>query len=182
LLVPLLLRRVAGRLEASFFRRPKLDTYRVEELPLSWPVVLTNTGDSPIAIVAQILTHRCGTKLNRMRFIPRRLHGLADYIVGFVVIGLPLLYGWTGSQRTTVIVLGSFVLVYSICTDYEFGAISLFSFRSHLFFDLLFGFLMLAAPWLLNFSQDSFSPLALIGLLAIFFVATTEVPCKTTEL
>jgi len=34
-----------------------------------------------------------------MRFIPTIVHGLADYIVGLIVVGLPFYFGWTGTSR-----------------------------------------------------------------------------------
>jgi hypothetical protein len=52
-----------------------------------------------------------------MRFIPTLLHGAADYLVGLTVIGLRFYQGWVGSQRASFVVLGTFVIIYSLFTD-----------------------------------------------------------------
>ena len=41
-----------------------------------------------------------------MRFIPTTAHGLADYIVGFIVVGLPFYFAWTGTSRIAFVTLG----------------------------------------------------------------------------
>jgi hypothetical protein len=53
-----------------------------------------------------------------MRFIPTTAHGLADYIVGLVVVGLPFYFGWTGTSRIAFVTLGLLVICYSLLTDY----------------------------------------------------------------
>jgi hypothetical protein len=70
-----------------------------------------------------------------MRFIPTTAHGLADYIVGLMVMGLPFLFGWTGATRVTFASLGILVICYSLLTDYEFGLIRVFRIRFHLLLD-----------------------------------------------
>lgn len=52
-----------------------------------------------------------------MRFVPTLVHGIADYVVGMIVLGLPFYYGLTGSQRMPFVVLGVFVIIYSFFTD-----------------------------------------------------------------
>lgn len=118
-----------------------------------------------------------------MRFIPTRIHGIADYVVALIVIGLPFVYGWTGAQRWTLVALGVFVVLYSLCTDYELGAIPFLRMRSHLLLDAVFGVLMLALPWALNFSQDNVVPMSVIGILGMILTITTKMqPQGSAEL
>ncbi len=93
------------------------------------------------------------------------------------MIGLPFLYGWTGSQRWVLIALGIFLLLYSVCTDYEFGAARLLRVQAHMFLDVIFGLLMLTLPWLLNFSHDSLVPTSVIGVLSLLTVLT-KIPAQ----
>ena len=41
-----------------------------------------------------------------MRFIPTIAHGLADYLVGLIVIAMPIYFAWTGSARIFFLTLG----------------------------------------------------------------------------
>jgi hypothetical protein len=54
-----------------------------------------------------------------MRFIPTTAHGLAGYVVGLIVVGLPFHFAWTGPSRVTFVTLGLLVICYSLLTDYE---------------------------------------------------------------
>ena len=110
-----------------------------------------------------------------MRFIPTRLHGAADYIVGIVVVGLPFYYGWTGPQRAVVAALGVFVILYSLFTDYEAGLVRYLRVRFHLLLDIIFGLAMLSLPWLFNLPGKTSMPFYAIGILALFLAAATEV-------
>jgi uncharacterized YccA/Bax inhibitor family protein len=116
-----------------------------------------------------------------MRFIPTMIHGITDYAVGMIVIGLPFLFGWTGSQRWTLIALGAFAILYSLCTDYELGAVRLVPMRTHLLLDAVFGVLMLVLPWALNFSQDSHLPMSVIGILALILTVTTKTHARDSH-
>src|SRR3984957_19091149 len=85
-------------------------------------------------------------ELTIMRFISTAAHGLADYSVGFIVVGFPFYYGLKGDSRATFVTLGLFVIVYSFITDYELRLLRVLRIRFHLFLDALFGLAMLAAP------------------------------------
>ena len=102
------------------------------------------------------------------------IHGMADYVVGLIVIGLPIFYGWTGAQRWTLMALGVFVILYSLCTDYELGAVRFLRMQSHFMLDAVFAVSMLALPWILNFSQDSIVPMSVIGILGVILTITTK--------
>jgi hypothetical protein len=54
-----------------------------------------------------------------MRIVPTMLHGIADYVVGFIVIGLPLYFELSGTSRMVLIALGVIVVLYSLPTDYK---------------------------------------------------------------
>lgn len=116
-----------------------------------------------------------------MRFIPTTAHGLADYVVGPIVMGLPFLFGWTGASRLTFATRGILVICYSLLTDYEFGLIRVLRIRFHLLLDALFGFAMLAAPTLLRLPNDSRVPVYVIGALSLFLSVTTKIRAQGTR-
>jgi hypothetical protein len=116
-----------------------------------------------------------------MRFIPTMLHGLADYLVGIVVIALPFYFGWTDAPRNTFLALGAFVILYSLVTDYELGLLRYLRIRFHLLLDALFGIAMLAAPTLLDLPADARTPVYAIGVLALLLVFVTKVRAQGTH-
>ena len=115
-----------------------------------------------------------------MRFIPTIAHGLADYLVGLIVIALPIYFAWTGSARIFFMTLGVVVICYSMLTDYEFGLIKILRIRFHLLLDALFGIAMLAAPTLLHLPIDSRAIVYVIGALSILLSFTTKIRAHGT--
>ena len=108
-----------------------------------------------------------------MRFIPTRAHGVFDYLVGFDLIGLPVGFDVSGNGRVALVALGGFVILYSLLTDYEFGAVRFLKLRFHLFLDASSasrcwpypGLAWLLLNWLIS----------AIGLLSLFLAATSKV-------
>jgi len=108
------------------------------------------------------------------------LHGIADYIVGLLVIGLPFFLDLSGSPRLVLIVLGLALILYSLLTDYELGAVRFLRIRFHLLLDALFGIAMLISPWLFDFPADSRWPVYLLGVLALVLTMTTQIRAEGT--
>ena len=117
-----------------------------------------------------------------MRFIPTTAHGLADYIVGFIVVGLPFYFGWTGASRIAFVTLGLLVICYSLLTDYELGLLRILRIRLHLLLDVLFGLGMLAAPTLLRLPNGSRTPVYVIGVLSLVLSITAKIRAQGTQL
>jgi hypothetical protein len=115
-----------------------------------------------------------------MRFIPTIAHGLADYLVGLIVIAMPIYFAWTGSARIFFLTLGVVVICYSMLTDYELGLVKILRIRFHLLLDALFGIAMLAAPTLLNLPIDSRAIVYVIGALSILLSFTTKIRAHGT--
>jgi hypothetical protein len=74
-------------------------------------------GGAQDVSVSDLVKRTRGRRDLIMRFIPTLLHGAADYLVGLTVIGLRFYQGWVGSQRASFVVLGTFVIIYSLFTD-----------------------------------------------------------------
>ena len=114
-----------------------------------------------------------------MRFIPTKIHGFLDYIVGALLIASPWLFHFAagGAETWVLVIMGIIAFVYSLLTDYELGAIHLLSMRTHLFIDLVFGVLLAASPWLFGFADHVYTPHLVFGIFAIVAsLLTKQVP------
>ena len=104
-----------------------------------------------------------------VRFIPTRLHGALDYIIGLILIIAPFMFGFAdGSAAQWVpIILGIGVIGYSLVTDYEFSVARLIPMPMHLALDAGGGLLLALSPWLFGFANFVMWPHLIIGVLEI---------------
>ena len=102
-----------------------------------------------------------------MRFIPTRVHGFLDYLVGLLLIAAPWLFNFArgGAETWIPVILGAGALVYSLFTDYELGAVKRLPMRAHLGLDFVSGLLLAASPWLFGFSDFVWVPHLVLGVL-----------------
>jgi hypothetical protein len=115
-----------------------------------------------------------------VRFIPTLIHATVDYIVGLLLIGLPLLVTIDGPARALTMSLGLFVLLYSLATDYELGVIRFLRIRLHLFLDALSGAILLLLAVAADLPGPARWPYYVIGALALFLSATTRTRAQGT--
>lgn len=104
-----------------------------------------------------------------MRFIPTRIHGVFDYLIGALLIVAPWLLGFAqgGAETWVPVVIGAAVIVYSLLTNYELGVVKVIPMRTHLWLDGIAGAILLLSPWLFGFEYRVFAPHLIIGLIAI---------------
>lgn len=117
-----------------------------------------------------------------MRFIPTRIHGLLDYIVGVALIAAPWVFGFVpsddyatwGNETMTPIILGIVIILQSLCTNYEWGAYKYLQMPTHLMFDLLVGLFLAASPWLLGYADYVYGPHLTVGLAIVVLALVTK--------
>lgn len=104
-----------------------------------------------------------------MQIIPTNVHGFIDYLTGALLILAPFLFGFAtgGPEQWIPLLLGIAVILYSLLTDYEMGAVRLIPFPVHLVIDVAGGVLLLASPWLFGFADTVFWPHVLVGAMEI---------------
>lgn len=105
-----------------------------------------------------------------MRIIPTSIHGVLDYGLGIILIGLPFVAGvWTGGgwQAWLPAVLGAGAIGYSLITDYELGLVHLIPMPTHLVLDAASGCLLAASPFLFGFSGQIWVPYVVLGALEV---------------
>lgn len=73
--------------------------------------------------------------------ISTRLHGLLDYLWSVLLIASPWLFRFVDEpvNRAIAVILGSAVILYSFCTEYEMGVMRGIPRSAHLFLDMLVG-------------------------------------------
>jgi hypothetical protein len=113
-----------------------------------------------------------------MKFISTKTHGALDYLVGIVLIAAPSLLGFYDGTAAawTPITLGILTLLYSLLTNYEWGAVKLLTMRTHLTLDFLSGVLLVVSPWLFGFAHRVYVPHVVVGIIEIgaaLFTQTT---------
>ena len=109
-----------------------------------------------------------------MRFIPKSLHGVADYLVGIGMILMAFLWGSGGAAFWIFLALGVFAIIYSLLTDYPLGWKPILTMPTHLALDAAFAVVMLALPLAISMPGPLFWIAPIIGLLAASLVATTR--------
>lgn len=118
-----------------------------------------------------------------MRIIPRNVHGILDYVVGLLLIAAPFLLGFADVEaaRNIAIAIGCAVLVYSLFTAYELGAVKAIPFSTHLWLDAASGLLLLVSPWLFGFADQVVWPHVVVGLLEIGAAFMTRTDASVTH-
>jgi len=111
-----------------------------------------------------------------MRFIPTRVHGVLDYIVGLLLIAARWLFDFAegGAETWVPVVLGAGAIIYSLMTDYELGMRKTISMPTHLTLDLLSGIILAASPWIFGFADEVYGPHLIVGLFEIIASLTTK--------
>ena len=108
--------------------------------------------------------------------LPTRIHGVLDYLLGALLIASPWLFGFAdgGAEQWAPVVLGVSVLLYSLFTDYEMGAVKKLQMPAHLMLDALGGLLLAASPWIFGFDERVWMPHVVFGLIEAATAAVTN--------
>ncbi len=104
-----------------------------------------------------------------MRFIPTRIHGMADYGTGLLLLVAPYLLGFAngGAAQYIPMLLGVAIIGMSLITDYELSISRIIPMPVHLGIDVAGGLLLAASPWLFGFADQVAWPHVIIGLLEV---------------
>jgi hypothetical protein len=117
-----------------------------------------------------------------MHLIPTRIHAMLDYLVALLLIFAPWLFGFAdnGPAQWVPVSLGIAIVIYSLLTDYDLGAVRTIPLAAHLGIDVLVGIFLTMSPWLFGFAGLISWPHVVFGLLAI--VVATLTPSHTHRL
>jgi hypothetical protein len=111
-----------------------------------------------------------------MRFVSTRVHGMIDWVMGPLLLVLPLLLklDLDNPEAWLPMVLGFAMLVLTFFTDYELGIIRRIPMGAHLMIDMGTGALLALSPWLFGFSERIWLPHLLLGIVEIGTAMTTQ--------
>lgn len=115
-----------------------------------------------------------------MRFIPTKVHGILDYIVGAALIVAPWLFGFAsvgGAAVVIPIVLGVGLIVYSLFTKYEWGPFGFIPMPVHPVFDIVASLFLALSPWLFGFANQApnvWVPHVVVGVAVIIVVLFSQ--------
>lgn len=115
-----------------------------------------------------------------MRFIPTKVHGILDYIVGVALIAAPWLFGFAsmgGAPVIIPIVLGVGLIVYSLFTKYEWGPFGFIPMPVHLVFDIVASLFLALSPWIFGFANQApnvWLPHVVVGAAVIVVVLFSQ--------
>ena len=104
-----------------------------------------------------------------MRFIDTKIHAVIDYLMGFLLIVAPWIFGFAdgGAEQWVPVILGLGTIFYSLITDYEYGLLKVLSVKAHLMIDLIAGIFLAASPWIFGFADDVYLPHLILGIAEI---------------
>jgi len=101
--------------------------------------------------------------------ISAKIHGVIDYIVGFLFVFMPLALDLDSDAAPAMVFqyLGIFTVVYSMLTRYEYGLVRVVPVKVHLGLDILSGIFLLMSPWIFGFAGEIFVPYVVFGLFEV---------------
>ena len=111
-----------------------------------------------------------------MKPISRTVHGVLDYLMGVFLIASPTFFELDGKEADSLVffISGGAVIIYSLLTKYELGAIKIIPMRMHLVLDILSALFLAASPWIFGFADRIFVPYLVLGLIEIVAVILTN--------
>jgi hypothetical protein len=111
-----------------------------------------------------------------MRFVPTRVHGVADWLMGTVLVALPWLLGLDPARPEGMIPMGIGLagLAVTFFTDHELGVVRRIPMVGHLWVDGLAGVLLAASPWLFGFADRVWVPHVALGLTELVAAFVTK--------
>ena len=119
-----------------------------------------------------------------MKPITTRTHGIIDYIVGALLIVAPwlFLFAQGGPETWVPVILGAGIIVYSLFTDYEDGAVGLIPMPVHLGLDGVGGAFLALSPWIFGFADIIWWPHVLVGIAEIGVALMTQTHPRTDRI
>jgi hypothetical protein len=116
-----------------------------------------------------------------MKVISTKTHGIMDYLMGVVLIASPWLFNFSrdGAGTWVPVVLGASTILYSLLTNYEYGAYRTIPMRVHLMLDLASGMFLAVSPWIFGFNDYVYLPHLVLGIAEVGAVLMTDPEAKT---
>jgi hypothetical protein len=104
-----------------------------------------------------------------MKFLTPKIHGAIDYgVVVFLWIS-PGIFGLSDFVSAMTYVLGGIHLALTLFTNFKYGLIKIIPFYLHGWIELMVSIILITAPWLLGFSENTVDRIFYVGFgIAVF--------------
>jgi hypothetical protein len=104
-----------------------------------------------------------------MKKIPRKTHGIMDYLWAAMMIAAPFLLGFTTitAAAACFFIAALSVILLSLFTNYELGVWKRLPMAFHLDMDVVLGFALVISPWLFGFYNQIFLPHIVMGAFSV---------------
>jgi hypothetical protein len=115
-----------------------------------------------------------------MKFLPTKIHGILDYLVGIALILAPMIFSFTDVGGAAVFIprlLGVVLIIYSLFTNYEWGVFKVLGMPYHLTIDFLASVFLALSPWIFGFHKDKINawlPHVVVGIVVILVVLVSQ--------
>lgn len=115
-----------------------------------------------------------------MKFLPTKIHGLLDYLVGAALLLAPNIFMFSDVGGIAVAlprILGAVLIVYSVFTNYEWGVFKVLSMPYHLMIDFAAAAVLAASPWIFGFHDqkvNAWLPHVVVGLIVMLVVLVSQ--------
>lgn len=115
-----------------------------------------------------------------MKFLPTKIHGILDYVVGIALIAAPTIFGFRdvgGPAVAIPTVIGIVLIAYSVFTDYEWGVVRKVPMGYHLMVDYLASAFLAVSPFVFGFANQGLNvwlPHTVVGLTVIAVVMVSK--------
>ena len=95
--------------------------------------------------------------------VPAYVHGIVEYAAAILFIAAPFIFDFTADAATAVsLVVGVLILIIAASTAWRTGLIQSIPVQAHVMLDYVLAIFLIAAPFILSFSDD--------GTAAAFFI------------
>jgi hypothetical protein len=95
--------------------------------------------------------------------VPAFVHGIIEYVAAILFIAAPFLFTFEKDVTTAVsLIVGVLILIIAASTAWRTGLISSIPVQAHVMLDYVLAIFLIAAPFILGFSDD--------GTAAAFFI------------
>jgi len=118
--------------------------------------------------------------MESIRFLPTKVHGVLDYLVGLALIFAPNIFQFADIGGPAVFVprlLGVVLIAYSLLTRYEWGVIKVISMPYHLIVDFLAALFLALSPFMFGFNNEEANvwlPHVVVGVAVILVVIVSK--------
>ncbi|HVL52131.1 MAG TPA: hypothetical protein VM754_11580 [Actinomycetota bacterium] len=115
-----------------------------------------------------------------MKFLPTKIHGVLDYLVGIALIAAPTIFGFREVGGPAVViptVIGIVLIAYSVFTNYEWGIVKKVPMGYHLLVDYLASGFLAVSPFVFGFADRGLNvwlPHTVVGLTVIAVVMVSK--------